>query len=86
MISENFPFRKNKMCEVILKSKSISTLSFKNIFCVRCVEAINFTHNPVDAQMDVKLRSLICLGLNEQVIHAVLCMLNILHDYTKEWG
>ena len=41
-----------------------------NVFLIifaRCVEAINFTHNPVDAQMDVKLRSLICLGLNEQV-------------------
>ncbi len=33
----------------------------------RCVEAVNFTHNPAHAQMDVKLRSLICLGLNEQV-------------------
>ena len=33
----------------------------------RCVEAVNFTHNPQHAQMDVKLRSLICLGLNEQV-------------------
>ena len=35
----------------------------------RCVEAVNFTHNPAHAQMDVKLRSLICLGLNEQVLH-----------------
>jgi hypothetical protein len=32
----------------------------------RCVEAVNFTHNPAHAQMDVKLRSLVCLGLNEQ--------------------
>ena len=31
------------------------------------MEAVNFTHNPQHAQMDVKLRSLICLGLNEQV-------------------
>lgn len=37
----------------------------------RCVEAVNFTHNPKHAQMDVKLRSLICLGLNEQV--GLLC-------------
>ena len=34
----------------------------------RCVEAVNFTHNPQHAQMDVKLRSLICMGLNEQVL------------------
>jgi hypothetical protein len=31
----------------------------------RCVEAVNFTHNPAHAQMDVKLRSLVCLGLKE---------------------
>ena len=28
----------------------------------RCVEAVNFTHAPLNAQMDIKLRSLICLG------------------------
>ncbi|XP_037091699.1 small G protein signaling modulator 3 homolog [Pollicipes pollicipes] len=35
----------------------------------RCVEAVNLTHDRMHAQMDVKLRSLICLGLNEQVLH-----------------
>ena len=35
----------------------------------RCVQAINITHDAVHAQMDVKLRSLICMGLNEQVLH-----------------
>ena len=35
----------------------------------RCVEAVNLTHDRVHAQMDVKLRSLICMGLNEQVLH-----------------
>ena len=59
------------------RSKSVRTLSDQYIFCIRCVEAINFTHNPVDAQMDVKLRSLICLGLNEQVVTSILCMINI---------
>ena len=50
----------------------------------RCVHFINLTHDKVShyplisslilstqaaAQMDVKLRSLVCLGLNEQVLH-----------------
>jgi small G protein signaling modulator 3 len=33
----------------------------------RCVQMINQSHQ--NAQMDVKLRSLVCLGLNEQVLH-----------------
>nr|CAD7426265.1 unnamed protein product [Timema monikensis] len=42
----------------------------------RCVQAVNQTHDDAHSQMDVKLRSLICLGLNEQVLHLwleVLC-------------
>ena len=46
----------------------------------RCVHLVNQTHDIVGVQMDVKLRSLICLGLNEQVsvnpqqsIHNKLC-------------
>nr|CAD7406376.1 unnamed protein product [Timema poppensis] len=35
----------------------------------RCVQAVNQTHDDAHSQMDVKLRSLICLGLNEQVLH-----------------
>ncbi|GLH16454.1 TBC1 domain family member whacked [Gryllus bimaculatus] len=42
----------------------------------RCVQVINLSHDNAHAQMDVKLRSLVCLGLNEQVLHLwleVLC-------------
>ncbi|KAF4798320.1 Small G protein signaling modulator 3 like protein [Turdus rufiventris] len=42
----------------------------------RAVQAVNMTHDAAHAQMDVKLRSLICVGLNEQVLHLwleVLC-------------
>ncbi|XP_021114616.1 small G protein signaling modulator 3 isoform X6 [Heterocephalus glaber] len=42
----------------------------------RAVQSVNVTHDAVHAQMDVKLRSLICVGLNEQVLHLwleVLC-------------
>ncbi|CAG0887153.1 unnamed protein product [Cyprideis torosa] len=35
----------------------------------RSVTLINRSHDPHHAQMDVKLRSLICLGLNEQALH-----------------
>ncbi|KAI5706397.1 hypothetical protein M8J75_007772 [Diaphorina citri] len=42
----------------------------------RCVQAVNQSHDMAHVQMDVKFRSLICLGLNEQVLHLwleVLC-------------
>ncbi|XP_066866365.1 small G protein signaling modulator 3 isoform X9 [Kogia breviceps] len=42
----------------------------------RAVQSVNVTHDAAHAQMDVKLRSLICVGLNEQVLHLwleVLC-------------
>ncbi|XP_045869212.1 small G protein signaling modulator 3 isoform X2 [Meles meles] len=42
----------------------------------RAVQSVNVTHDAARAQMDVKLRSLICVGLNEQVLHLwleVLC-------------
>ena len=51
----------------------------------RCVEAVNFSHNPAHAQMDVKLRSLICLGLNDQVLHLWLEALASNEDVVKKW-
>ncbi|OCT85508.1 small G protein signaling modulator 3 homolog [Xenopus laevis] len=42
----------------------------------RGVQSVNVSHDAAHAQMDVKLRSLICIGLNEQVLHMwleVLC-------------
>ncbi|XP_036614721.1 small G protein signaling modulator 3 isoform X1 [Trichosurus vulpecula] len=42
----------------------------------RAVQSVNMTHDAAHTQMDVKLRSLICVGLNEQVLHLwleVLC-------------
>jgi len=35
----------------------------------RCVHLVQQTHDRAGMGMDVKLRSLICLGLNEQVLH-----------------
>ncbi|XP_078713209.1 small G protein signaling modulator 3 isoform X2 [Lampetra fluviatilis] len=42
----------------------------------RAVQSVNQSHDTAHAQMDVKVRSLICIGLNEQVLHLwleVLC-------------
>lgn len=42
----------------------------------RAVQSINMSHDAAQSQMDVKFRSLICVGLNEQVLHLwleVLC-------------
>ncbi|XP_060537274.1 small G protein signaling modulator 3 homolog isoform X2 [Cylas formicarius] len=56
----------------------------------RCVQAINLSHDNAHAQMDVKLRSLICLGLNEQVLHLwleVLCSSSeVVHKWYHPWS
>lgn len=51
----------------------------------RCVQAINLTHDNAHAQMDVKLRSLICLGLNEQVLHLWLEVLCSSSETVQKW-
>jgi len=51
----------------------------------RCVQAINITHDAVHAQMDVKLRSLICMGLNEQVLHLWLEVLGSSISTIQKW-
>ncbi|XP_068157829.1 small G protein signaling modulator 3 homolog [Drosophila tropicalis] len=51
----------------------------------RCVQAINQTHDDAHAQMDVKLRSLICLGLNEQVLHLWLEVLCANQEVVQKW-
>lgn len=51
----------------------------------RCVQAINHSHDTAHAQMDVKLRSLICLGLNEQVLHLWLEVLCSCVEIVQKW-
>lgn len=51
----------------------------------RCVQAVNHTHNAAHAQMDVKFRSLICLGLNEQVLHIWLEILCSCTQIVSKW-
>ena len=51
----------------------------------RCVQAVNISHDVVHAQMDVKLRSLICMGLNEQVLHLWLEVLGSSINTIQKW-
>ncbi|XP_052267050.1 small G protein signaling modulator 3-like isoform X2 [Dreissena polymorpha] len=51
----------------------------------RAVQAVNISHDAVHAQMDVKLRSLMCCGLNEQVLHLWLETLCSCTDVVEKW-
>ena len=51
----------------------------------RCVQSINQSHDNAHTQMDVKLRSLVCLGLNEQVLHLWLEVLCSCAEIVQKW-
>ncbi|KAF4518451.1 hypothetical protein B566_EDAN002106 [Ephemera danica] len=51
----------------------------------RCVQAVNLSHDEAHAQMDVKLRSLVCLGLNEQALHLWLEVLCSSVEVVNKW-
>ncbi|KAJ1525754.1 hypothetical protein ONE63_008960 [Megalurothrips usitatus] len=51
----------------------------------RCVQSINQSHDDAHVQMDVKLRSLVCMGLNEQVLHLWLEVLCSCADIVQKW-
>ncbi|XP_019765184.1 small G protein signaling modulator 3 homolog isoform X2 [Dendroctonus ponderosae] len=51
----------------------------------RCVQSVNLSHDNAHAQMDVKLRSLICIGLNEQVLHLWLEVLCSSSEIVQKW-
>ncbi|XP_046658527.1 small G protein signaling modulator 3 homolog isoform X1 [Homalodisca vitripennis] len=51
----------------------------------RCVQAVNLSHDNAHVQMDVKLRSLVCLGLNEQVLHLWLEVLCSCVEVVQKW-
>ncbi|XP_062840931.1 small G protein signaling modulator 3 isoform X3 [Trichomycterus rosablanca] len=56
----------------------------------RAVQSVNMSHDSAHAQMDVKFRSLICVGLNEQVLHLwleVLCSsINAVEKWYQPWS
>ncbi|PIK37405.1 putative small G protein signaling modulator 3 [Apostichopus japonicus] len=51
----------------------------------RAVQGINQSHDRAHAQMEVKLRSLICAGLNEQVLHLWLEALCSCESIVEKW-
>nr|XP_006821156.1 PREDICTED: small G protein signaling modulator 3 homolog [Saccoglossus kowalevskii] len=51
----------------------------------RSVQAINLSHDAAHTQMDVKFRSLICAGLNEQVLHLWLESLCASEQIVEKW-
>ncbi|XP_033125705.1 small G protein signaling modulator 3 homolog isoform X2 [Anneissia japonica] len=51
----------------------------------RSVQAVNLSHDSAHAQMDVKFRSLMCLGLNEQALHLWLECLCSCEQIVEKW-
>ncbi|XP_041363348.1 small G protein signaling modulator 3-like isoform X1 [Gigantopelta aegis] len=51
----------------------------------RAVQAVNISHDSCHTQMDVKFRSLVCCGLNEQVLHLWLETLCSSVDIVQKW-
>ncbi|XP_020776437.1 small G protein signaling modulator 3 isoform X1 [Boleophthalmus pectinirostris] len=56
----------------------------------RAVQSVNMSHDSANVQMDVKFRSLICVGLNEQVLHLwleVLCSsMAVVEKWYQPWS
>ncbi|CAD5123331.1 DgyrCDS11688 [Dimorphilus gyrociliatus] len=56
----------------------------------KAVQSVNMSHDAAHAQMDVKFRSLVCSGLNEQVLHLwleTLCSCTeIIDKYYYPWS
>ena len=51
----------------------------------RSIQMINLTHDTYKADMDVKFRSLLCVGLNEQVLHIWLETLCSHVETVEKW-
>uniref|UniRef100_A0A672TAD3 Small G protein signaling modulator 3-like n=1 Tax=Sinocyclocheilus grahami TaxID=75366 RepID=A0A672TAD3_SINGR len=58
--------------------------------CFYVLQSVNMSHDTAHVQMDVKFRSLICVGLNEQVLHLwleVLCSsMNAVEKWYHPWS
>jgi len=70
------------LCKTYRLDEDVKVLTPEELL-FRCVQSINQSHEA--AQMDVKLRSLICLGLNEQVLHLWLEVLCSCQDVVMKW-
>ncbi|CAF0786350.1 unnamed protein product [Adineta steineri] len=72
------------LCKTYRLDEDGRILTPEELLC-RCIRSINYTHNLAHAQMDVKLRSFISVGLNEQVLHLWLETLCSCTDIINKW-
>ncbi|CAF0775821.1 unnamed protein product [Didymodactylos carnosus] len=72
------------LCKTYRLDEDGRILTPEELLC-RCIRSINYTHNLAHAQMDVKFRSFICLGLNEQVLHLWLETLCSCTEIINKW-
>ncbi|CAF1532360.1 unnamed protein product [Adineta ricciae] len=72
------------LCKTYRLDEDGRILTPEELLC-RCIRSINYTHNLAHAQLDVKLRSFICIGLNEQVLHLWLETLCSCTDVINKW-
>ncbi len=72
------------LCKTYRLDEDGRILTPEELLC-RCIRSINYSHNLAHAQMDVKLRSFLCVGLNEQVLHLWLETLCSCTDIIKKW-
>lgn len=72
------------LCKTYRLDEDGRILTPEELLC-RCIRSINYTHNLAHAQMDVKLRSFICVGLNEQVLHLWLETLCSCTEIINKW-
>lgn len=72
------------LCKTYRLDEDGRILTPEELLC-RCIRSINYTHNLAHAQMDVKFRSFICVGLNEQVLHLWLETLCSCTEIINKW-
>ncbi|XP_048575778.1 small G protein signaling modulator 3 homolog isoform X3 [Nematostella vectensis] len=72
------------LCKTFRLDEDGKVLSPEEIL-YRAVQSINMSHDAASAQMDVKFRSLVCYGLNEQCLHLWLESLCACEDTVAKW-
>lgn len=72
------------LCKTFRLDEDGKVLSPEEIL-YRAVQSINMTHDNAKTQMDVKLRSLICYGLNEQCLHLWFESFCSSEDIVSKW-
>ncbi|XP_015753713.1 PREDICTED: small G protein signaling modulator 3-like [Acropora digitifera] len=72
------------LCKTFRLDEDGKVLSPEEIL-YRAVQSINMSHDAYNSQMDIKFRSLICYGLNEQCLHLWLETLCACEDVVSKW-